>query len=77
MHALVNTPPILAIQLNRFSLTRRGGAKVHTAYQVLYHTIIMLVFSGNGLSLSHVAYEVVACLIHDGAHAWQGHYRPC
>ena len=35
----------------------------------------MPVFSGDGLHLSHVPYEVVACIIHDGTHAWQGHYR--
>ena len=75
LHALASSPSILALQLNRFSTGRRGGAKVHSAYQVLYHTIFMPVFSGHGLNLSQVPYDVVACVIHDGTHSWQGHYR--
>ena len=41
MHALVQAPEILALQLNRFGPTSHGGTKVHTAFEVLYHTMGM------------------------------------
>ena len=74
LHAVVQAP-ILAIQLNRFGPSRSGGAKVHTAFEVLYPTIMMPLFDGAGLSLNYVPYQLDACLIHDGSQAHQGHYR--
>ena len=66
IHALLRAPDILAVQLSRFGTSRRGGTKVHTAYEVLYHTIMMPHFDGPGLSLTYVPYQLLACLLHDG-----------
>ena len=74
IHALVQAPDILAVKLNRFGTSRHGGTKVHTACEALYRTIMMPHFDGPGLSFKYTPCQLLACLLHDGPHARQGHY---
>ncbi|CAE7603959.1 unnamed protein product [Symbiodinium sp. CCMP2592] len=73
IHGLTVAPPVILLQLHRFTKQRDRVLKNHLKVQ-LDHVIQMPFFSGDRHNLSHRSYKLKAFIEHHGATPTSGHY---